>query len=1453
MEVENRFLRGYELQEHIGTGGFGAVYRASQAAVGRDVAIKVILPRYANQPEFIRRFEVEAQFVAHLEHPHIVPLYDYWRDANGAYLVMRFLRGGSLRGRLDRGALSPDEIMRIIDQIASALMAAHQRGVIHRDIKPDNVLLDEDENVYLADFGIAKHVSKQGESVDPAENDYVTGSPAYIAPEQITGAVQTPQTDLYSLGVVLYEMLAGQPPFKVDSAPQYLAKHLYENLPDPTIANPALPAAVNDIIQRATAKRPEERYESVLVLASDLRKTLAASSGGVVITLEKTTHADEEMVSTQVPGLPLRNPYKGLHAFDEVDANDFYGRAALVDELMERLAEPGDYNRLLVVVGPSGSGKSSVVRAGVVPALRMGKLKGSPYPYLTDMIPGAEPIAQLAAALERVATVHAAEIQMQLEAGAEGLVNAAASLLPDDDKAELILVVDQFEEVFTLVEDETERQRFIDLLIAAVSDPRARVRIILTLRADFYDRPLMYPALAEWVRRRTAVIVPMTLRELEQAISLPAARVGAMFEAGLIDRIVQEIGEQPGVLPLLQYALTELFKRSDGRVLTLDAYEDSGGVSAALAQRADELYAELDAAEQETARQVFLRLITLGEGTEDIRRRVHLSELLALDDPERVRRVVDRFGGARLLTLDRDPLTHTPMVDVAHEALIREWGLLRDWLAASRDDIRLQRRLAASAQHWLDSDRNPGFLLSRAPLEQFETWAASAQVALTTTEREFLESSIAERARQDQAETERRAREAEVARRARNFGRASVALAITSAVALVMIVAALLSLSTAQTQAAAAESRVDAAELTLVSVDHELTERQRLRESLRLASAANNTDDLDLTLLLGVRALASSYSPEADHAVLQALQHYEMQRREAHLPLPTSEIPVRILDNHGDQVYAVQFSPDGAMLATGANDRLVRIWDLRTGDILRILAGHTDSVTSVSYTPDGQTLLSSGDTTVRLWDVASGTEIKRFEGHEGLVFSATFSPDFSKIVSASEDQTIRIWDRESGEQLHVLTGHTNMVYSAVVSPDGREVRSASADGTFRTWDIDTGAQTGMISFPTMIYSATYSPDERSLVVVRSDGTARLLDSETYREILTYRGHTFPVFSAAFSPDGQHLVTASGDLTARLWNAATGESLRVFEGHTDNIGVAVFSPDGRYIATASWDNSVRIWDADYRQMIAFACAMVSRDLTSAERQTFLIADNQPTCNPQTNQLSPPQVPLPVWTPMLTATPAVPQLLASDYLNVPIGREIVLDGNLDDWEGANWVTVTSGTMFSGNPAENGSFRFAVSASEEHLNIAMTMPDQNIVSGRHGTEYWREDSFQFYLNVSGDLNISRYIPGVSEFLINATNLNMTPPSPYSVVNFDSGIFDPQVMTFRTEDGWGFEATVAFKNDFRPAPGTEIGFQAHVNGATEYERDVKLIWSSLDTDDSSWENPSVFGRIVFTESEVS
>jgi hypothetical protein len=340
---------------------------------------------------------------------------------------------------------------------------------------------------------------------------------------------------------------------------------------------------------------------------------------------------------------------------------------------------------------------------------------------------------------------------------------------------QLLLVIDQFEELFTLVTAEADRLHFINLLLAALAEPHSRLWLVLTLRADFYDRPLQYNDLGELLRQRTEVVLPLTPAELEQAITRPAASVGVACEPALVTAITTEVNEQPGALPLVQYALTELFERRDGRTLTLAAYRQIGGVTGALARRADEIYDSLDATGQNTTRQLFLRLITLGEGVEDTRRRVRLSELeglsvignqLSVNDPPITdyRSPITLFGRHRLLTFDRDPISREATVEVAHEALLREWGRLRGWLDESRADVRLQRLLAGAAAEWYTAAQDPGFLLRGARLDQFEGWAEQTDVALTQNERAFLESSLAARRQRRAEEESRRQRELETAR-----------------------------------------------------------------------------------------------------------------------------------------------------------------------------------------------------------------------------------------------------------------------------------------------------------------------------------------------------------------------------------------------------------------------------------------------------------------------------------------------------------------------------------------------------------------------------------------------------------------------------------------------------------------------------------------------------------------
>lgn len=255
-------IREYKVVEKIGEGGFGAVYKAIHTTVEREVVIKTILSEFANDEEVIDRLINEAKFVAQLEHPRIVPLYDYWQDNTGIYLVMRYLKGGSLRDVLDRqGALSVKQVVRIVEHLCEALTVAHQNGVVHRDLKPENLLLDERGNTYLADFGIAKNL--QQDSNVTRDEESIVGTPNYLSPEQLKGLNISGQSDIYSLGFVVYELLIGAHPFENATLMQMISHQLYDPIPHPSSIRPDLPKAIDVVLARATEKDAKDRYSDV--------------------------------------------------------------------------------------------------------------------------------------------------------------------------------------------------------------------------------------------------------------------------------------------------------------------------------------------------------------------------------------------------------------------------------------------------------------------------------------------------------------------------------------------------------------------------------------------------------------------------------------------------------------------------------------------------------------------------------------------------------------------------------------------------------------------------------------------------------------------------------------------------------------------------------------------------------------------------------------------------------------------------------------------------------------------------------------------------------------------------------------------------------------------------------------------------------------------------------------
>lgn len=1141
--LSGHVIKSYTVLDEIAVGGFGAVYRAYQPIIEREVALKVILPRFANEPDFIRRFEVEAQTIARLEHPYIVPLYDFWRDPNGAYLIMRLMRGGNLRDKIRSEMLSPEQVLGYLEEIASALTMAHRNGIIHRDIKPENILLDEDGNAYLSDFGIA-----QSEGVGSEDGETV-GSANYMPPEIIRSQNATPQSDIYSLGIMLFELLIGRLPFKSENIPQLLVHHLNDALPDMRQLRPALPDSLNFVLQKATSKDPKLRYASVRDLAKAFKDAIGDRS-------------PSQLSSTVEMQRIIDNPYKGLRSFDEADAADFFGRDKLISQLVERLNDDDAAANFLAVVGPSGSGKSSVVRAGLIPRLNTAVVADCHDWYAADLVPGSSPIANLANALLSVAPSPLPDLEERLSQDSHALDWATERILGKNPEARLFIFIDQFEEVFTLVEDEAEREQFLTLLSNAIK-ASGDVYIVVTIRADFFDKPLFYEGIGDLIQRRTQVVLPLSSHEIEQAIVGPAERVGLQVQRELVAAIVGDVKGEIGALPLLQYALTELFERRDSNILKLDAYIDTGGVQGALARRAQEVYESMDKEGQAIARQIFLRLITLGEGTEDTRRRAKRAELFGIgSERDSINQTLDAFGKFRLLTFDSDPSNREPTVEIAHEALIRRWDLLKSWLDESRTDIRFQRSLANAAQEWYDKAQASNFLLYGGRLLQFQEWLSQTTVALSAAESAYLEVSIAAQKRREEEEKERQAREE--ALRTRVFNRTrllAIAMSIAAILTAGLTVWAIQQSYVAQEARATSDANAVTAEEQLEIAQHRAAEIQNFN-LLNIASSATTNGDSGLAVtLLGIVATSPDLTPSIQNQIYDTAYASQLRSR---------------ITGHTRKITALALSPDASILATGSEDTLILLWN-NAGEQIGMLAGHRGPISTLVFSEDGSRLFSGGtDAGVIQWDIASQREVMRYQGHRNVITDIDYSPN--ALVSSSGDGAIILWNIETGEEVRRFEGHTDSVRALAFSPDGSQLLSGSRDRSLILWDVNTGqALSTFVGHGDAVLSIEF-PDNGHAFSASADRSVIEWDLATGQIITRFSGHSDEVTSLAVSPDGRQVVSTScseRDLNRScvrgeviVWDIATGREVNRLNGHLDTVNAVTVSPESQLIYTAS---------------------------------------------------------------------------------------------------------------------------------------------------------------------------------------------------------------------------------------------------------------------------------------------
>lgn len=1179
-------IRGYQLRSLIGAGGFAEVYRAYQPAVGRDVAVKIILPANANRPSFIRRFEAEAQLVARLEHIHIVPLYDFWREPDGAYLVMRWLKGGSLRRLLAQGLpLETEMIARILVQITSALATAHRSGIVHQDIKPDNILLDEVGNAYLADFGIAKDLK----SNMPEGDDFYFGTPVYTAPEQVLNQVITPQTDIYSLGIMFFELLTGRPPFGDTDETALFQKHVKDPLPSLQTIQPDLPRQLSVVLWRACAKQPSARYPDVMTFATEFLESLP---DGVLPALQSTRPflmpsdvsrdtaklvPDSTVMLQQM--VTVQNPFKGLRPFQEADTADFFGREALVEHLLGILDNPTTPTRLLTVIGPSGSGKSSAIRAGLIPALRRGMLPGSETWFIAQMTPGDDPFKALEAMMLQVAVSAPPSLLDWLKSSDQGLLDTVKKIVPMDN-VQVVLFIDQFEEVFTLVEDESVRRAFLMNLYEAATHPESPLRIILALRADYYDRPLLYTDFGALVRAHTEVVLPLSPAELELAIAGPAERAGLQIERGLVPAIVASVSHQPGALPLLQYALTELFERRKDDVLTLESYHEIGGIAGALARRAETVYEELDEAAKGAARQLFLQIVAAGDGMEEVRRRVTLRALLdSAHDEKLMQQVIDVFGRYRLLAFDREPETRMPTIEIAHEALIREWRQLREWLDSNRDDLRMYRRLAVATTDWVRADRDSSYLARGSRLAQFTALAEAGTVTLNDDEKAFVQASIALR------------------QQTINRLRAFVSVLVIALLATLILAGIAIN----------REQQAQRAEAAALAERDRADQQARISQSRELAITALTEDQPDLSLLLSLEALRAAQTFEARSSLLSTLQAEPRQ--------------FAFLHGHTDAVRAVAWRMDGTLVASGGRDTTIQLWSAETRQPAGApLTGHEDWINALAFDPGGGYLASaSADGTVRLWDVEAGEQIQVFTDEDAPVWGLAFSADGAQIAASTAAGGILRWEVETGELIgEPLVSHQGIVYGVAFSADGQWLASVGDDNTVRLWRLDgeSAKAEEIITHDNWVLTAAFSPDSSILASAGADGMIVLWDMQNARELHRITsGHNDWIRHLTFDPLGYVLASAGADGSVRLWDVPGGISIAAPFQHDSAVWSAAFDPSGELLAAADESGHVILWDVIRRytldRTLGYHAAQVFSATFSPVGRRLVTAGGDPT--------------------------------------------------------------------------------------------------------------------------------------------------------------------------------------------------------------------------------------------------